>query len=85
VLDRDLVAEVSRRCGAGVRDQGFLRVELQGEFVAQEPRQLIFDGLGFGLRPDEPQNMIVGVPGVAQPTVSGVARVTRGKLPQLAA
>jgi len=34
---------------------------LQREVVAQEPRQLIFDGLGFGLRSDEPQQVIIGL------------------------
>ena len=78
VLDDDLVAEVAGRPGAGVGDQRLARVEFQGEVVAQEPRELIFDGLGLGLRSDEAQEMIIGVAGVAQPTVSGVLRVTRG-------
>ena len=36
VLDGDLVAEEPRRAGSGVGDQGFVRVEFQREFVAQE-------------------------------------------------
>ena len=78
VLDDDLVAEVAGRPGAGVGDQRLARVEFQREVVAQEPRQLIFDGLGFGLRSDEPQEVVIGVAGVPQPPVSGVLGVTRG-------
>jgi hypothetical protein len=83
VLNDDLIAEVPRRCGAGVGDQGLVRVEFECEFIAQEPRQLIFDDLGLSLRSDEPQKMIIGVPGVSEPTVSGVLRVTRGELAEL--
>jgi hypothetical protein len=36
-------------------DQGLIRVEFECEFVAQEPRQLIFDGLGLGFRPMNPR------------------------------
>ena len=62
VLDDDLIAEVAGRPGAGVGDQGLIRVEFEREFIAQEPCQLILDLLGFGFRSDEPQEMIVGVP-----------------------
>jgi hypothetical protein len=65
VLDDDLVAEVAGRPGPGMGDQCLIRVELEREFFAQEPCQLIFDLLGFGLRPGEPQEMIVGVTRVA--------------------
>jgi hypothetical protein len=61
VLDDDLVAEVSGRPGTGVCDQRLIGVQFQCEFAAQEPSQLIFDLLGFGLRSDEPQQMIVSV------------------------
>jgi len=40
-------------------DQRLVGVQFQREVVAQEPCQLVFDGLGFGLRSDEPQEMIV--------------------------
>jgi hypothetical protein len=55
VLHDDLVAEVSRCPGTGVRDQCLLDVQFKREFIAQELRQLIFDGLGFGLRSGEPK------------------------------
>jgi hypothetical protein len=77
VLGDDLVAEVSRRPGAGVRDQRLVRVELQLEFITQEPRQLVFDLLGFGLRSGEPQEMIIGLcrgPGYADPTAGCLGR-----------
>jgi hypothetical protein len=84
VLDGDLIAEVTGRPGSGVGDQRLVRVEFKCEVVAQEARQLIFDGRGFGLRSDEPQEMIIGVAGVPEPTVPGVLRVARGKPSQLA-
>jgi hypothetical protein len=70
VLDGDLVAEEPRRAGAGVGDQGLVRVELQGEGLSQEPRQLGLDLLGFGLGPDEPQQVIIGIAAVEQPPVA---------------
>jgi hypothetical protein len=48
VLGDDLIAEVSCRPGAGMRDQCLVVVEFQLEFLAQELRQLIFDYLGLG-------------------------------------
>ena len=78
VLDGDFVAEESCRVGAGVGDERLVGVEVQREFVAQEPGQRILDGLGFGLRSDEPQDVVVGVAAVPQSPVSGVHRVTRG-------
>ena len=72
MLDGDLVAEVTGRPGTGVGDQRLVRIEFQCEVVAQEPRQLIFNGLGFGLWPDESQKMIICVASVTQPTISRV-------------
>jgi hypothetical protein len=60
-LGDDLVAEVSRRLGAGVRDQGLVVVEFQFEFVTQERRDLVFDLFGFGFRSGEAQEVIVGL------------------------
>jgi hypothetical protein len=59
VLDDDVIAEEPRRLGAGAGDQGLIRVEFQGEGLSQEPCQFRLDLLGFGLRPDEPQQMII--------------------------
>jgi hypothetical protein len=42
-------------------DQGLILVKFQGEGLSQEPGQFFLYLLGFGLRPDEPQNMIVGL------------------------
>jgi len=61
VLDSDLVAEEPRHAGAGVGDQRLAGAEFEREFVAQEPCELIFDVLGFGLRPGEPQEVVVGL------------------------
>jgi hypothetical protein len=44
-----------------VGDQRLVRVGFEREVVAQEPCQLIFDGLGFGLRSGEPQEVVVGL------------------------
>ena len=57
-------------------DQGLLGGQFQLEFVTQERRQLALDLLGFGLRSDETQEVVVGVAGIAQPPVAGVVRVT---------
>jgi hypothetical protein len=64
VLDDDLIAEVPGGPGAGVGDQGLVRVEFECEFVAQEGRQLIFDGLGFGFRSGKSQDVVVGLCGL---------------------
>jgi hypothetical protein len=66
VLDGDLIAEEPRRAGAGVGDQGLGLVQFQGEGLPQERRQLCLDLFGFGLRPDESQDVVVCVPEVAQ-------------------
>jgi hypothetical protein len=44
-----------------VGDQRLAGAEFEREFVAQEPCELIFDVLGFGLRPGEPQEVVVGL------------------------
>ena len=70
VLDGDLVAEESCRAGAGVGDQRLVLGQFQLEFVTQELRQPLFDLLGFGLRPGEPEQMVIGLcrgPGYADP------------------
>ena len=61
VLDGDLIAEEPRRTGAGVGDQGLGLVQLQREGLPQERRQFGLDLLGFGLRPDESQDMVIGL------------------------
>ena len=62
VLDDDVVAEVPRRLGAGVADQGLVLVQFQPEGLSEEPGQLGLDLLGFGLRPGESQDVVVCVP-----------------------
>ena len=75
MLDDDLVAEVAGRPGTGMGDQRLSGVEFKrGGFAAQEPRQLVFDALGFGFRPGEPQENIVGV------TRCSAAAGTRGRM-----
>jgi hypothetical protein len=61
VLDADVIAEEPRRLAAGVRDQGLFRVQFQSEGLPEELRYPGLDFLGFGLRPGESQNMIVGL------------------------
>jgi hypothetical protein len=61
VLDGDLIAEEPRCAGAGVGDQGLGLVQFQGEGLPQERRQSGLDLLGFGLRPDESQDVVVGL------------------------
>jgi len=62
-----------------MRDQRLFLIEFQLEFITQERRQLIFDGLGFGFWPGESQKVVVGIAGVAEPAVAGVARITPGQ------
>jgi hypothetical protein len=78
VLDGDLVAEEPRRAGAGVGDQCLAGVQFQREGLSQERRQPGFDLLGFGLRPGEPQQVIVGLcrgPGYADPMPDALVSV----------
>ena len=44
---------------AGVRDQGLVLVEFQSEGLPEELRQPGLDLLGFGLRPDKAQYVII--------------------------
>jgi hypothetical protein len=73
VLDGDVVAEEPRRLGAGVRDQGLIRRQFQLEVITQEVSEPLLDLLGFGLGAGEPEQVIVGVPDVPEPAVTGVA------------
>ena len=59
VLDDDVIAEEPRRGGAAVGDQGLAGVQFQPEGLPEERRQLGLDLLGFGLRSDESQQMVV--------------------------
>ncbi len=81
----DLIAEETRRLGAGVRDQCLVVRQFQGEIIAQEYRQALFDLLGFGLGSDEPEQGVVAVPDIAQPPIAGIARIPAGHGPQLLA
>ncbi len=57
-------------------DQGLLDGQLQPEFLTQERRKLALDLLGFSLRSDETQEMVVGIAGIPQPPVAGIVRIT---------
>jgi hypothetical protein len=61
VLDGDVVAEEPRRLAAGVGDQGLVLAEFQAEGLPEERCQFGLDLLGFGLRPGESQDVIVGL------------------------
>jgi hypothetical protein len=65
VLDAYFVSEEPRRLAAGVGNQGFLLVQFQPEGFPEEVRQFFLDFLGFGLRPDESQQLVVGIPDIA--------------------
>jgi hypothetical protein len=69
-LDRDLVAEEGCCAGSGVRDQGFVLVEFELEFITQERCEAGPDLLRFGFGSGEPKEGVVGlcrVPGYAAP------------------
>ncbi len=85
VLDGDLVAEESRRSGAAVGDERLFLVEFQLEVIAQERRQAGLDLLGLGLRPGEPEEVIICVPGVAEPPEAGITGIPAGQASQLLA
>jgi hypothetical protein len=59
VLDDDVVAEEPRWLGACVGDQGLGLVEFQPEGLPEELRQPGLDLLGFGLRPDKSQYVVI--------------------------
>ena len=85
VLDRDVIAEEACPLAAGVRDQGFLLVQFQPEGLPEEHGQLRLDLLGFGLRPDKSQYVVICVPYVLQAAITGIHRVAvreRAQLPR---
>ena len=60
--DADVVAEEPGPLGAGVRDEGLGLVEFQSEGLPEERGQPGLDLLGFGLRPEKPQYVIICEP-----------------------
>ena len=78
-----MVAEEPRPLGAGVGDQGLGVAEFQPEGLPEEPREPGLDLLGFGLRPDKSQYVVIRVPYVFQAAVAGVHRVAEGHRAQL--
>jgi hypothetical protein len=64
VPDGDLVAEEPRRAGAGVGDQGLALGQFQLEVITQECGKAGLDLLGLGLRPGEPEEVVVGLCGL---------------------
>jgi hypothetical protein len=85
VLGGDLVAEVSRRTGAGVCDQCLVLGEFQREVITQERGEASLDLLGFDLRSDEPQEVIVCVSAVLQPPVARISGIPAGQAAKLLA
>ncbi len=79
VLDSDLIAEEGRGAGSGVRDQGLFLVQFQREVLPEEPGQALPDLLCFGLRPGEPEEVVVGIAGVAEPPVAGITGIPGGQ------
>jgi hypothetical protein len=85
VLNGDLVAEVSRRTGAGVCDQSLVLGEFQREVITQERGEASLDLLGFDLRSNEPEEVIVCVADVLQPPVAGISGILAGQAVKLLA
>ena len=56
--------------------------KFQLEVITQEP-QTLFDLLGLGLRPGEPEKVVVGVAQIPQPAVTGIIRILAGQAEQL--
>ena len=79
MLDRDLVAEEGRCAGSGVRDQSFVLVEFELEFITQERCEAGPDLLRFGFGSGEPEEGVVGVPDITKPPVARVVRVRAGQ------
>jgi hypothetical protein len=79
VLDGDLVAEEFRRSGSPVGYERLVLGEFQLEIITQERCEACFDFLCFGLRPDEPEQVIVRVPYVAQPSIARIVKILAGQ------
>jgi hypothetical protein len=79
VLDGDFVTEESSRACAGVGDQCFLLREFQFEVITEELREALFDLVGFGLRPDEPEQVVVSISCVTQPPISRILWIPTGE------
>src|SRR5690606_30150545 len=58
--------------------------QLQRELIAQEPAYPVPDFLRFLLGPGEPEQEVVAVPHIPQPTVAGIVRVAAGDSPAFA-
>jgi hypothetical protein len=70
-----------RACVISVLSRG----QFQLEVLAQELDQALLDLLGFGLGAGEPEQVIVGVPDIPEPAVTGIAGLPVGQaLPLLA-
>jgi len=85
VDDGDLVAEEPRRAGAGVGDQCLLLGQLQLEVIAQELGEASLDLLGLGLRSGEPEQDVIGVSHVTQPSVARIRWIRTWQAPLLLA
>ena len=79
VVDGDLIAEVTGRTGAAVSDQRLFLGQFQLEVITQERPEALFDLLGFGFRSGEPEQGVIGIAGVSEPPVGGIAGVLAGK------
>jgi len=78
VLNGDVVAEEPRRACAGVGDQRLVLGQFQLEFITQERRQPLFDLLGLGLGSGEPEEVVIGVPTVSEPSVVRIMSIRAG-------
>jgi len=83
VLDDDVVAEKPRRLGAGVGDQGLVRVKFQPEGLPEETGQSGLDLIGFGFRPGKSQYVVVCLcrgPDYADPAADALVGAVSGFL-----
>jgi hypothetical protein len=59
-------------------NQRFRFGQLQFELILQELPELLLDLHRFGLRAAEAEEDIVGVPAIAQPSISGIVKILAG-------
>lgn len=69
------------RAGPAVGDQRFGLRQFKFEIVAQEHRESLLDVFGFDFRSGEPEQHVVGVTDVAEPSVARILRVLARKAP----
>ena len=78
VLGTDLIAEEVRRLAGGVSDQRLGLRQFELEFLAQKRRNPRFDLFGLVFRTGKPQQPVIAVTDIAQPSIVRIMGVLAG-------